>query len=360
MALSILTFLALLIVPAAVSAQTVNVYNWNDYIGETTLEDFSAETGLDVNYDVFESLELLEQKLFVGNSGYDVIVPTAQPTLARLIQAGALQTLDRTKIPNWDNLDTVLMQRIEATDPDNRHAAIYQWGTIGLGIVPEKITALLPDAPLGSFDLLFDPEVVSKLAPCGVTLLDSAIDTFPTVLNYLGLDPNSGDPADLAQAEALLQSVRPFIKNFVTGQTINNLAAGDTCVALAYSGDVLQAAARAEEANAAHTVTYVVPKEGVQIWFDVLAVPVDAPNPDAAHAFINFILRPEIMAEITNYVQYGNAVPASLPMVDDSIRTDPAVFPSIDAKRAMFSAQVVAPSVDRLRTRIWTRVVTGQ
>jgi len=341
------------------AAETLNVYNWNDYIAEDTLDRFTEETGIAVNYDVFDSLELLEQKLLVGRSGYDIIVPTARPTLARLIQAGAVQPLDKSKIPNLANLDTALMQRVADADPGNQHAAIYLWGTIGIGVIPEKITALMPDAPLDSFDLLFDPAVTSRIAPCGLTLLDSAIDSFPTVFHYLGLHPDSMEPADLMAVQDRLMAVRPHLKTFVTGAVINNLAGGDTCAALAYSGDVLQASQRAAEAGSPFTVEYVIPKEGVQVWFDVLAIPSDAPNPDAAHRFIDFVLRPDIMADISNYVQYGNAVPDSLPMVDPEIRDDPAVFPSAEAIDGMFTVSELPPAAARQRTRVWTRVKTG-
>lgn len=351
--------LAVLGAPERADAETLNVYNWNDYIAEDTLDRFTAETGIAVNYDVYDSLELLEQKLLVGRSGYDIIVPTARPTLARLITAGAVQKLDKAKIPNLANLDPALMQRVASADPGNAYAAIYLWGTIGMGIIPEKITALMPDAPLDSFDLLFDPSVTGTIAPCGVTLLDSAIDTLPTVFHYLGFDPDATEPAALMAVQERLSAVRGDLKTFVTGGVINSLAGGDTCAALGYSGDVLQASQRAAEAGAPFTVEYVIPKEGVQVWFDVLAIPSDAPNPDAAHKFIDFVLQPEIMADISNYVQYGNAVPASLPMVDPEIRDDPAVFPSAEAIDGMFTVTELPPAAARQRTRVWTRVKTG-
>ena len=346
--------------PGLASAQTVNIYNWNDYIGETTLEDFKAETGISYNYDIYDNLEILEQKLLVGRSGYDIVVPTAEPTMSRLIKAGALQKLDKSKIPNLKNLDPVLVKQVERSDPGNEYGVIYQWGTIGIGINAEKIKALMPDAPLDSFKLIFDPEVAKKIAPCGITILDSATDTFPTVLHYLGLDPNSDKADDLKKAEETLMKIRPYVKNFVTGQNINNLAAGDACVALAYSGDVIQAQARAAEANAGVTVDYVVPKEGVQLWFDMMTVTADSPNADAAHKFINFVLKPEVMAGITNFTNYANAVPASLEQVDEAVKSNPAVFPSEEAKQNMFTVSAVSPAAERLRTRSWTRVKTGQ
>ncbi len=351
---------AVLAVPGIAGAQTVNVYNWNDYIGPTTLDEFKAETGISVNYDIYDSLEVLEQKLLVGHSGYDVTVPTAEPTMSRLIKAKALQKLDKSKIPNLKNLDPVLMKQVERSDPGNQYGAIYQWGTVGLGINAAKIKELAPDAPLDSYDLLFKPEWASKIAPCGITILDSAIDTYPTVLNYLGLDPNSEKPEDLKKVEDVLLKIRPYIKNFVTGQNINNLAGGDACLALAYSGDVIQATARAEEANAGVKVDYVVPKEGVQLWFDMLTIPVGAPNLDAAHKYIDFMLKPEVMAGISNFTNYANAVPASLPLIDEAVRENPSIFPPEEAKAKMFTLTAVSPQAERLRTRSWTRIKTGQ
>jgi putrescine transport system substrate-binding protein len=339
----------------------INIYNWNDYIGETTLEDFTKATGIQTNYDIYDNLELLEQKLMVGNSGYDVTVPTAEPTMSKLIQAGALRKLDRSKIPNLKFVDPELMAQVaKNTDPGNQYGVIYAWGTIGIGINVDKVQELAPDAPLDSFALMLDPQWAEKLAPCGITFLDSAVDTIPTVLNYLGLDPNSENPEDLAKAEEVLMKVRPHVKNFVTGQTINDLAGGDTCVAMGYSGDVIQAQARAEEVGNGVNVEYVTPKEGVQLWFDMLTIPADAPNPDGAHAFIDFVLQPEVMAGITNFVNYGNAVPDSIPMVDEAVRTNPAVFPPQEARARMFTVKAVSARAERDRTRSWTRIKTGR
>jgi putrescine transport system substrate-binding protein len=352
--------LALAATAPALAAGKVAIYNWNDYIGPTTLENFTKETGFETSYDLYDSLEVLESKLAVGHTGYDLIVPTAEPTLARLIVSKALRPLDRSKIPNLAHLDPELMKRLESSDPGNQYGVIYQWGTIGLGLIPEKIKALVPAAPLDSWDLILKPELVAKLAPCGVTFLDSEIDVIPTVLNYLGLDPNSEKPEDLARVEELLTKVRPSIRTFVTGQNINNLAGGDTCVVFGYSGDLLQAKARAAEAKAPFTVEYTAPKEGTQLWFDTMAIPADAPNPDGAHAFINFVLKPEVMAGISNTTQYANAVPGSLPLVEAAIRDNPSVFPSAEAKTKMFTIQRVSPAAQRARTRMWTKIKSGQ
>lgn len=346
--------------PGLAFAETVNIYNWSDYIGETTLEDFTAATGIETNMDLYDGNEVLEAKLLAGNAGYDVVMPTAQPYLARQIQAGVYQKLDKSKIPNLKNLDPALMERVATADPGNEYAVIYQWGTNGLGYNVDMVRERLPDAPLDSWDLLFKPENAEKLADCGISLLDSPVEVLPIALKYLGKDPNSEDPEDLKAAEELVMQIRPYVKYFHSSQYINDLANGDICLALGWSGDVIQAQARAEEAGNGQEIAYVIPKEGTLIWFDTMAIPADAPNPDAAHAFINFILDPEVMAGITNYVAYGNAIPASLPMIDEEIRNDPAIFPSDEVRENLFAMKEASPRYDRERTRTWTRIRTGQ
>ena len=240
--------------------KVLNVYNWTDYIDPKVLERFTAETGIKVQYDVYDSLETLEGKLLAGHSGYDIVVPTNEPTFSRLIKAGALQPLDKAKIPNLKNLDPKLMDRVQSSDPGNKYGAIYLWGTIGLGVVPDKIKALAPDAPMDSWDLLLKPENAKLLAPCGIVLMDSAIDTIPTVLKYLGKNPESSDPKDLEAVEKTLMAIRPYIRTFASGGALEMLASGQTCVAMDYSGDVVQAAARAHEAKQG-AVDYILPKE---------------------------------------------------------------------------------------------------
>jgi len=354
-----LTFAVALSGTAVAQDKKVNVYNWADYIGETTLEDFKKDTGITPQYDVFTDLETLESKLLVGNSGYDVIVPTAQPTLAKLMQAGAVQKLDKSKIPNLKNLDPALMKLVAATDPNNEHAAIYQWGTIGLGINVDKVKEIAPDAPLDSWDLLFKPEYASKLAQCGIVVLDSATDVLPTVYHYLGLDPNSQKKEDLDKVESTMMALRPSIKAFVPS-IIDPLATGEACVAFGYSGDVFQAQARAEEAGSKANIDYVIPKEGAQIWFDVMAIPANAPNLDAAHAWINYMLEPKVMAGISDYVAYANAVPASWPLMDQEVATNPKIFPPKETMAKMFTVKQVDARTDRDRTRTWTKVKTGR
>jgi putrescine transport system substrate-binding protein len=357
--ISLLFSLCVLALSARAEDRTVNVYNWTDYIDPAAIQRFERETGIKVHYDEYDSLETLEAKLLTGDSGYDVVVPSDEPSLSRLIKAGALAVIDRSKVPNWKNLDPALMQRVAAADPGNAHGAIYLYGSTGLGILPDRIRALAPAAPLDSWDLLFKPEWASKIAECGIVMMDSETDVIPTVLRYLGRSPDSTDPADLAAVEKTLMAIRPYIRNFASAGALEELATGEACLALDYSGDVAQAAARAREAKRGVTVRYVIPKEGAQIGFDMLAVPVDAPHKDAALKFINFLFQPDVMAGITNKVRYPNAVPESRPMIRPDLLLDPAVYPSPGAMARMFHIGPVPLLAERARTRMWARFKAG-
>ncbi len=353
--------LALLALTAVAGAQekVVNVYNWTDYIDPDAIARFEKATGIKVRYDVYDSLETLEGKLLAGHSGYDVVVPTSEPTFSRLIKVGALAPIDRTRVPNWANLDPVLMRQVAASDPDNRHGAIYLWGTTGLGVNPAKVASLLPNVSAGSWDLLFNPDYARRLAPCGIVMMDSAIDVIPSVLRYLGKSPDSTAPADLDAAERTLMAIRPFIRTFASGGALEALATGQACLALDYSGDVAQAAARARESGRGVTVRYIAPAEGVQLSFDMLAIPADAPHRDAALAFIDFLLRPDVMAGITNATRYPNAVPASRAMIRPELLGDPAVFPPSAEAARFFTIGPVPTAAERQRTRVWARFKAG-
>ncbi len=305
---ALLTALACAAPLAVAQDKVVNVYNWSDYVDPQVLKDFEAETGIKVRYDVYDSNDTLEAKLLAGKSGYDVVVPT-QYYMARQVQAKLLRPLDKAKIPNLAKLDPTQMARLAKYDPENKHAAIYLWGTSGIGLNPDKIKQRMANPPAYSLKMLFDPEVVSKFADCGVVLLDAPDEILPAALTYLGLDPNAKDAASIGKAEAVLMKVRPYIRKFHSSQYINDLANGDACLAYGYSGDILQARTRAEEAKKGVRVQYLLPREGAQQWFDVMVIPADAPNADNAHAFINYVLQPKVMAKITNAVQYPNAVP---------------------------------------------------
>tara|TARA_E500000318_G_scaffold102043_1_gene106061 strand:- start:279 stop:1373 length:1095 start_codon:yes stop_codon:yes gene_type:complete len=339
--------------------KVLNVYNWSDYIAEDTIQKFEAETGIKVNYDVFDSNEIVEAKLLTGSTGYDVVVPTAN-FLERQIKAGVFQKLDPAKLPNLKNMDPVISQRVALHDPGNEHSVTYMWGTTGFGYNVKAITERLGEMPTNSWALFFDPAVVSKLADCGVSLLDAPNDVMATALKYLGLDPNSESPDDLAKAEELLGSVRPDIRYFHSSQYIDDLANGEVCLAMGYSGDILQAADRAAEAGQGVEIQYVIPKEGAVVWFDMLAIPADAPHPENAHAFIDFVMRPQIAADISNYVLYANANKASLPMVDEEVRTDPSIYPTDAIKENLFPTLARSARYDRLLKRSWTKLKAGQ
>ena len=353
-------FLIAFLVPVSAFAQDkiLNVYNWTDYIDPAALERFQKETGVTLHYDVYDSLETLEAKMLAGHSGYDVIVPTAEPTFARLIAAHALLPLDRAKIANLTNLDPALMQRVAKSDPGNTYGAIYLWGTIGLGEIPAKLKALFPEAPLDSWDLLFKPDNARRVAGCGITMMDSATDVIPSVLRYLHHDPSSTAPADLADVERTLMAIRPYIRTFASGGAIESLAGGETCLVMSYSGDVIQAAARAAEAKR-DAVAYAAPPDFTQLWFDMLAIPMDAPHPELAAQFINFLLQPDVMAGITNTVHYANAVTASRADVTPSVRDDPNVYPSADALQRSFAIGAIDQNALRARTRMWARFKAG-
>ena len=339
--------------------KVVNVYNWTDYTDPKVLEKFTAETGIKVRYDVYDSLETLEGKLLAGHSGYDVVVPTSEPTFDRLIKSGALMKLDKSQISNLAGLDPTLMKQVQTSDPGNNYGAIYLWGTIGLGIIPAKVRALDPDAPMDSWDLLFKPDHAKKLAKCGITMMDSAIDVIPSVLKYLGKSPDSTNAADLAAVEKTLAGIRPYIRTFASSAAVEALAAGDTCVVLSYSGDVIQAAARAQEAKRGVAVRYIAPKEGPQLWFDMMAVPADAPDAANAMAFINFMLRPTSMAAISNKVTYPNAVPASRPEISPEIVNNPGIYPPQAVLDNTFTVGPVADAATRARGRMWARFKAG-
>ncbi|HAJ19934.1 MAG TPA: spermidine/putrescine ABC transporter substrate-binding protein PotF, partial [Rhodospirillaceae bacterium] len=311
----------------AATAETVRVYNWSDYIDESLLDIFEEETGIELVYDVFDSNEVLETKMLAGGSGYDVVVPSGT-FLQRQITAGAFQPLDASKLPNLENMWDVVSSRTEQYDPDNAHSINYMWGTTGIGVNLGKVKeALGEDAPVDSWDLVFDPANMEKLADCGVHFLDAPAEMIPAALNYIGEDPNSHDPDVIAKAEEVFMPVRPYIQKFHSSEYINALANGDVCVAVGWSGDILQARDRAAEADNGVEIAYNAPSEGAQMWFDQMAIPVDAPNPEGAHKFLNFIMDAENMAAASNYVYYANGNKASQEHLVEDVIGDPAIYP---------------------------------
>nr|WP_298131491.1 polyamine ABC transporter substrate-binding protein [uncultured Pseudoxanthomonas sp.] len=341
-------------------SKTLNVYNWSDYIAEDTIPNFEKQSGVRVTYDVFDSDEMVETKLLAGSSGYDVVVPSLS-FLGRQIQAGVFLPLDKSKLPNLKNLDPNMLERIALQDPGNQYAVPYLWGTSGIGYNVDKIKAIFGDtAVTGSWDVVFKPENAAKLKGCGITVLDTPSELIPIALNYLGEDPHSFDPAVIDKAAALLTSIRPYIRNFHSSSYINDLANGDVCLVVGWSGDIIQARDRAAESGNGVNVAYSIPKEGAPQWFDMLAIPKDAKNVDNAYAFINYLLDPKVAAANTNYVTYPNPVPASKPLVDKSIADDPTIYPPADVDAKLFTFAVLPPDVDRQYTRIWTELKTGR
>ncbi len=345
--------------PAGGEEKLLNVYNWSDYIAENTIPDFEKKTGIKVVYDVFDSNEMVESKLLAGSTGYDVVVPTLN-FLGRQIQAGVFMPLDKSKIPNLANLDPEMMKRIALQDPDNKYAVPYLWGTTGIGYNVDKLKAAFGSTDIAnSWDLVFKPENISKMKDCGVTLLDTPSELIPIALNYLGEDPNSRDPAVIDKAATLLKGIRPYITNFHSSQYIDSMAKGSTCLVVGWSGDVIQARDRAEEAKNGVKIAYSIPKEGAPLWFDMLAIPKDAKHPENALAFINYLLEPQVAADNSNTVSYPNINLKSTPLVDKSIVDDPTIYPPEDVRAKLFTFAIVPPEVDRQYTRIWTQLKTG-
>ncbi len=347
------------VVPALAAEREVRVYNWSDYIDPAVLEEFTKETGIKVVYDVFDSNEVVETKLLAGGSGYDVVVPTG-PFLSRQISAGVFQKLDKSKLPNLKNTWPLINERTAKYDPGNDYSINYMWGTTGIGYNEDKIKERMGDAPVDSWDLIFKPEIVSKFKDCGIFLLDAPDDILPIALLYLGLDPNSKAQADLEKAGELLAKIRPNIQKFHSSEFINALANGDICIAVGYSGDILQARTRADEAKNGVKIGYKIPKEGAQMWFDQMAIPTDAPHVAEAHEFLNYILKPEVIAKASNYVNYANGNLASQQFINKEILEDTSIFPDEATLKRLFVKDPYDAKTQRAVTRIWTKVVTGQ
>jgi putrescine transport system substrate-binding protein len=337
----------------------VHVYNWSDYIDESILADFTKETGIKVVYDVFDSNDILETKLLAGGSGYDVVVPTA-PFLARQIQAGVFQKLDKSKIPNLSNLWPEISARLAKYDPGNEYAVNYMWGTTGIGYNVDKVKKALGDTPLDSWDVLFKPENAAKLKSCGVNILDASDETFAIGMNYVGKDPDSKETKDLESGGKVYSDIRSSAKTFNSSSYIDDLANGDICITIGWSGDILQAKTRAEEAKNGVNIEFSIPKEGTYMWFDNLAIPADAKNVAEAHEFINYLMKPEVIAKASNYVQYANGNLASQKFIDKEVLENPAVYPTEEVTKKLFTISPYGPKEQRVLNRLWTQIKTGK
>jgi len=346
--------------PATTSAdgKVLNLYIWADYLAPDTLANFEARTGIKVNVSFFDTNETLETRVLTGNSGFDVVVPTA-PYLQRQIAAGAYQELDRSRLPNLANLDPVLMALVARYDPGNRHAVIYIRGTEGIGYNETLVRKVLPRAPLDSWALVFGPANASRLAGCGIQIMDNPAGVIRLVLTYLGRPPNDPSAADLQEAEATLMAIRPFVRTIDSFNSTDALANGDVCLLVGYNGDVSLARARTRDRKVPMNLQFMIPKEGSILWFDMLAIPKDAPHPASAHAFINHVLEPAVMAAISNSMRYANANAAATPLVDDSVRDDPMIYPTPAEMSRLFVQLADSPERTRVLTRIWQRFRTG-
>ncbi len=340
-------------------AQEVRVYNWSDYIDEDLLAKFEEETGLELVYDVFDSNEVLETKMLAGGSGYDVVVPSGT-FLQRQIAAGAFQKLDKSQLPNLDNMWDVIEERTAKYDPGNEYAINYMWGTTGIGVNTAKVAEVLgEDAPVDSLSLIFDPANMEKLQSCGVHFLDAPVELIPAALQYIGEDPDSHDPDVIAKTEEVMMGVRPYVQKFHSSEYINALANGDICVAFGWSGDILQARDRAAEAGNGVEIAYNAPSEGALMWFDMMAIPADAPNPEGAHTFLNFIMDAENIAAASNYVYYANGNKASQEFLIEDVIDDPAVYPNEETLENLYTTTPYPAKVQRVVTRMWTKIKSG-
>jgi putrescine transport system substrate-binding protein len=337
----------------------LRIYNWSDYIDPELLTQFTKETGIKVVYDTFDSNEVLETKVLQGGTGYDLVVPSNH-NVPRYITAGAIQPLDKTQLPGLDKLSPQVVQHMAPFDPDGKYSVPYMQGTIGIGYNVDAVAKRMPGVKIDSWRLVFDPLVLAKLKDCGVYFLDASEDMYAVTLNYLGKDPNSKIPADYEAATQALLKARPYVKKFHSSEYIDALANGDICVAVGYSGDVLQARTRAVEAKNGVKIAYAIPKEGSQVWFDVFTIPKDAPNPAAAHRFLSFLLRPEIAAKAANFTEYATANAAAAPLVDAGLRNDPNVYPTPELSQRLFVTTTKDQDLLREVNRQWTRVLTGR
>jgi putrescine transport system substrate-binding protein len=337
----------------------LNVYNWSDYIDADIVPGFEKEYGIKVRYDVFDSNEILETKLLAGKTGYDIVVPSAS-FLERQIKAGVFQKLDKSLLPNLKNVDADIYKRLETHDPGNEYAVNYFWGTSGVGYNVEKIKAAMPDAPVDSFRMFYDPAVVKNFKSCGVSVLDAPDEIYGTVLVYLGKDPNDESAASLKLVEDTLMKIRPYIRLIDSSKYIEDLANGEICLALGWNGDVGQSASRAEEAGKGITIKYNIPKEGAIMFFDMLAIPADAAHPKNAHLFIDYVLRAEVAAKNSNAVQYAVSNSAAYPLVDPAVFNDRGVYPAEETKAHLFPNLARSPQFTRALNTVWTRFRTGK
>ena len=342
-------------------AEEVRVYNWSDYIDQSVIDQFEESTGIKVIYDVFDSNEVLEGKLLAGSTGYDIVSPSIE-YLGRQIRADIHLELDKTAIPNFNKLDPIMMELLSSMDPENKYAIPYLWGTTGIGFNRSAIDEIMGEGfKMNTFDILFKPDLIKNFEKCGIAFLDAPSEVFKAALFYIGKNPNTKDPSDYrGEAYELLKSIRPYIRYFHSSKYINDLANGEICLVFGWSGDILQAGDRAREVNNGVIIEYEIPREGGQIWVDMMSIPNDAPNAENAHLFLDFILQPEVMAMISNKVKFPNAIPESKKFISKDILNNKAIYPDQQTLNKLFLAEIANPRVDRMMTRQWINIKTGK
>ena len=345
--------------PVAAEEKVLNLYIWNDYLAPDTIANFEKESGIKVSVSNYGSNEELDSKLAPGNSGYDIVVPSAS-SYERQIKAGYYQKLDKSALPNLKNMDPDIEARLAMHDPGNEYAVLHMWGTTGIGYNTQKVKAALPSAPLDSWHLAFDPKIAKNFQKCGIAVLDSATEMFSMALSYLGKDPNSQNPEDLKAAGDAMMAFRPYIRYIDTQRMIGDLANGEICLAVGYSGDILQARDRATENKTNQQIAYLIPKEGTIIWFDSYLIPKDAPHPKNALAFINYMLKPDVIAAVSNSVNYANGNAAATQLVNKDVLEDPGVYPPQEIKVKLVPDLADTEETTRQMTRLWTRFMTGK
>ena len=344
---------------AAYADETVNISNWNGYIADDTLATFSKDTGIKATYDIHDSNEVLESKLMTGNTGYDVVSPSNH-FLSRLIKAGAIQKLDRSQLPGWSNLDPVLMKKLEVNDPGNQYGYPYMWGTAGIGYNVEKIKAIFGNIDVTrSWSLFFDEANIRKLSECGVAIIDNPTQVLPITLNYLGLPPHSHEPADYKKAEQALLKIRPYVQYFHASKYISDLANGNVCAVIGFNGDIVQAAASAREANNGIDIAYSIPDEGSTLWFDMVVMPKNAPHQKNGYTYMNYLLQPQVIANISNSIHYANPNSAADAEVVPAVKQDLAIYPPKSVMDKLFTVEDLPASIARLTTRLWTKLKTN-
>ncbi|PWK32998.1 polyamine ABC transporter substrate-binding protein [Pseudomonas sp. OV226] len=339
-------------------SNTLRLYNWADYIGEKTIANFEKASGIKVIYDTFDAYETVQAKLLTGHSGYDLVVLNAS-LAPPLIKAKVFQPLDKKLLPGWTNLDPKVLQDLQGFDAGAVYSAPYTWGSNGITYNVDKIKERMPDAPIGSLAMIFDPKIVSRFADCGVTLVDAPTEVIPLALKYLGRDPRSAAPEDLKAAQELLLTVRPYIKKFDSVNYLTSLPNGDVCMAMTWSGDYATAMARAEEAKLKIKLAYFIPKEGSLIWFDNMYIPADAPHVANAHKFLEYLMQPQVMADVTDFIHYANSNAAATPLVDADVRNNLAIYPDEETRQRLFPQKTQDAKEMRAITRVWSTVKSG-